>query len=87
MDNEMSLMEQVQPATESELSTTVNEPSMENEPLTETASSDEANETEAIDAFLKTESTFEELGVSGEILRAIKEMGYVNPMPVQEKAV
>ena len=87
MDNEMSLMEQVQPATESELSTTVNEPSMENEPLTETASSDEANETEAVDAFLKTESTFEELGVSGEILRAIKEMGYVNPMPVQEKVI
>ncbi len=28
--------------------------------------------------------TFEELGVSPEILKAIKEMGYENPMPVQE---
>ena len=33
----------------------------------------------------KVESTFEELGVSGEILRAIREMGYETPMPVQEK--
>ncbi len=31
----------------------------------------------------KVESTFEELGVSGDILRAIQEMGYVSPMPVQ----
>lgn len=38
-------------------------------------------------AFLKTGSTFEELGVSGEILKAIQEMGYVNPMPVQEKVI
>ena len=35
----------------------------------------------------KVESTFEELGVSGEILRAIQEMGYVSPMPVQEKVI
>lgn len=31
--------------------------------------------------------TFEEIGVSGEILRAIKEMGYENPMPVQEEVI
>ena len=35
----------------------------------------------------KVESTFEELGVSGEILRAIREMGYETPMPVQEKVI
>ena len=37
--------------------------------------------------FNATESTFEELGVSGEILKAIKEMGYEAPMPVQEKVI
>lgn len=31
--------------------------------------------------------TFEELGVSTEILKAIKEMGYENPMPVQEEVI
>lgn len=31
--------------------------------------------------------TFEELGVSGEILKAITEMGYENPMPVQEEVI
>ncbi|MEG1580075.1 MAG: DEAD/DEAH box helicase, partial [Bacteroidaceae bacterium] len=31
--------------------------------------------------------TFEELGVSEEILRAIKEMGYESPMPVQEEVI
>ncbi len=31
--------------------------------------------------------TFEELGVSEEIRRAIEEMGYVNPMPVQEEVI
>ncbi len=31
--------------------------------------------------------TFEELGVSQEILKAIKEMGYENPMPVQEEVI
>lgn len=31
--------------------------------------------------------TFEELGVSPEILRAIKEMGYESPMPVQEEVI
>ena len=35
----------------------------------------------------KVEHTFEELGVSGEILKAIQEMGYVTPMPVQEKVI
>ena len=31
--------------------------------------------------------TFEELGVSPEIRKAIKEMGYENPMPVQEEVI
>jgi ATP-dependent RNA helicase DeaD len=31
--------------------------------------------------------TFEELGVSPEILKAIEEMGYVSPMPVQEEVI
>ena len=31
--------------------------------------------------------TFEELGVSAEICRAIEEMGYENPMPVQEEVI
>ena len=31
--------------------------------------------------------TFEELGVSAEIRRAIEEMGYANPMPVQEEVI
>ena len=31
--------------------------------------------------------TFEELGVSPEILKAIEEMGYENPMPVQEEVI
>ncbi|KAA6345932.1 DEAD-box ATP-dependent RNA helicase CshA [termite gut metagenome] len=31
--------------------------------------------------------TFEELGVSPEILKAIEEMGYANPMPVQEEVI
>ena len=31
--------------------------------------------------------TFEELGVSPEIRRAIEEMGYENPMPVQEEVI
>ena len=31
--------------------------------------------------------TFEELGVSAEIRQAIEEMGYVNPMPVQEEVI
>ena len=31
--------------------------------------------------------TIEELGVSAEIRRAIEEMGYENPMPVQEEVI
>ncbi len=31
--------------------------------------------------------TFSELGLSNEIIRAIEEMGYVNPMPVQEEVI
>ena len=45
------------------------------------------NEKSSVDAFKATETTFEALGVSGEILKAIQEMGYVSPMPVQEKVI
>ena len=31
--------------------------------------------------------TFEELGVSGEIRKAIEELGFVQPMPVQEEVI
>ena len=31
--------------------------------------------------------TFEELGVSGEIRKAIEELGFVQPMPVQEAVI
>ena len=31
--------------------------------------------------------TFEELGVSEEIRRAISELGFENPMPVQEEVI
>ena len=31
--------------------------------------------------------TFEDLGVSAEIRQAIEEMGYENPMPVQEEVI
>ena len=31
--------------------------------------------------------TFEELGVREDLLKAIKEMGYETPMPVQEKVI
>ena len=31
--------------------------------------------------------TFEELGVREDLLKAIQEMGYVNPMPIQEKVI
>ena len=31
--------------------------------------------------------TFEELGVSEEIRRAIEELGFENPMPVQEEVI
>ena len=31
--------------------------------------------------------TFEELGVSGDIRRAIEELGFVQPMPVQEAVI
>lgn len=32
-------------------------------------------------------TTFEELGVRADLLRAIEELGFVNPMPVQEKVI
>ena len=43
--------------------------------------------TELYNGLPKVESTFEDLGVSGPILKAIKEMGYESPMPVQEKVI
>ena len=59
-----------------------NEMSIINEqPLTEEEQQPE------MDAFKATDNTFEALGVSGEILKAIQEMGYVSPMPVQEKVI
>ena len=59
-----------------------NEMSIINEqPLTEEEQQPE------VDAFKATDNTFEALGVSGEILKAIQEMGYVSPMPVQEKVI
>lgn len=59
-----------------------NEMSIINEqPLTEEEQRPE------VDAFKATDNTFEALGVSGEILKAIQEMGYVSPMPVQEKVI
>ena len=45
---------------------------------------DESQNNEFIFTAMKT---FEELGVSGPILRAITEMGYEMPMPVQEKVI
>ncbi len=36
---------------------------------------------------IRTLKTFEELGVSSEILQAITEMGFVSPMPVQEEVI
>ena len=35
----------------------------------------------------KNLKTFEELGVSEEIRRAIEELGFVHPMPVQEEVI
>ena len=52
----------------------------------ETAWVDEAQQP-IVDAFKATDTSFEALGVSGEILKAIQEMGYVTPMPVQEKVI
>lgn len=43
--------------------------------------------TELYNGLPKVKSTFEDLGVSGPILKAIKEMGYESPMPVQEKVI
>lgn len=51
----------------------------------EAQSADET--TELYNGLPKVESTFEDLGVSGSILKAIKEMGYESPMPVQEKVI
>ena len=55
------------------------------EPAAEAASEDE--QPELYNGLPKVESTFEDLGVAGPILKAITEMGYENPMPVQEKVI
>lgn len=66
-----------------------NEMSKMENALPQTDNEQEVTSTEPLveNAFVKTDSTFEELGVSGEILRAIQEMGYESPMPVQEKVI
>lgn len=40
-----------------------------------------------INLIINVLKTFEELGVSAEIRQAIEEMGYENPMPVQEEVI
>src|SRR5574344_1114067 len=60
----------------------------ETTPTEETApQAEEQAETVLYHGLPQVTSTFEDLGVSGEILRAIKEMGYESPMPVQEKVI
>ena len=62
-----------------------NEMTLETIDAMETIETNEKEQT--VNAFQPTTTTFEELGVSGEILQAIQEMGYVSPMPVQEKVI
>lgn len=76
MDNEMFIMNEEQAAAMDNAPQAANE-----EPQTDNT------EQATVDAFTQTGTTFEELGVSGEILQAIKEMGYVAPMPVQEQVI
>ena len=54
-----------------------------NNEITDNSSFPEKKEEELFSAM----KTFEELGVAGPILRAITEMGYEMPMPVQEKVI
>ena len=76
MDNEMFMMNEEQAA------------AMDNAPQAASEEPQTDNTEQAtVDAFTQTGTTFEELGVSGEILQAIKEMGYVAPMPVQEQVI
>ena len=35
----------------------------------------------------KSNMTFEELGIRDDLLRGISELGFENPMPVQEKVI
>lgn len=65
----------------------VKDMTQENQELLETQETPETQEMLDENGMPKVEATFEELGVSGEILRAIQEMGYVAPMPVQEKVI
>ena len=72
----------VQETMDNELSTMNEQPLAEDEQL-----QPEEEQQPTVDAFKATNNTFEALGVSGEILKAIQEMGYVSPMPVQEKVI
>ena len=69
-------------STASNSTETDSQPAAATEPASAPASEEEQP---TYNGLPKVESTFEDLGVSGEILKAIKEMGYESPMPVQEK--
>ena len=71
-------------STASNSTETDNQPAAATEPASAPASEEEQP---TYNGLPKVESTFEDLGVSGEILKAIKEMGYESPMPVQEKVI
>lgn len=71
-------------STASNSTETDSQPAAATEPASAPASEEEQP---TYNGLPKVESTFEELGVSGEILKAIKEMGYESPMPVQEKVI
>ena len=47
----------------------------------------EKQKTEEIDADAKIEVTFDELGLDPKILKALAELNYVNPTPIQAKAI
>lgn len=71
-------------STASNSTETDSQPAAATEPASAPASEEEQP---TYNGLPKVESTFEDLGVSGEILKAIKEMGYESPMPVQEKVI
>ena len=72
---------------ESPASETANDSTKESTASNDSAEDKTESETVLYHGLPQVSSTFEELGVSGEILRAITEMGYENPMPVQEKVI
>ena len=91
MDYEMSNTDNTLPQADVEQPTNGEEqPQLATNEPTETPENEQLTEEDdesTTDPFQKTEVTFESLGVKDEILRAIKEMGYQNPMPVQEKVI